>query len=174
MKNENTRDPGRQDDCSRCRGQFQDYLDETLPRKASMELFLHLRGCDSCRDELEEMKGLFTMLGTLPQTEAPADFDQRVLASIPYAAYREMEPLRRERVPVLLEEESLPAFVRAGATRLVGGVAAVVCAVGLAAGSLPDAAAAVLVIGALPEAVVQLQRFSRRLYVEATQKSTQR
>ncbi len=157
--------------CAEVCGRLQDYLDETLDKSESMAVYLHLRDCEGCRKELDELKALFAMLGDMPQTEVPEDFDEKILASVPYAAYREMEPLRRERIPVLLEEESLPGFVRSAATRIAGGTIAVATAAGLALGRLPDPAAALLVLGVLPEALVLLQRFTRRLYVEATQDS---
>lgn len=160
-------------DCMEVRNLLQDYLDEALPRTESMAVYLHLKGCESCRSEMEELKGLFTMLGDLPQTEVPADFDAKILASVPYDSYRAMEPLRRERVPVILEEETLPGFLRSVVTRTAGGAVAAAAAGGLIAGVLPDAAAAVMLAGLLPEALVRLQRFTRRVYVEATQKSVQ-
>ncbi|MCB1151382.1 zf-HC2 domain-containing protein, partial [bacterium] len=118
--------------CADCRAHMQDYLDETLPRVEATRFFLHVRACEGCADELEEFKALYGMLGSLPAVEAPADFDAAVLQSIPYEAYRAMEPIRRERVPVLLEPESLPAPLRAGATRIAG-LAVAAVALGLTA-----------------------------------------
>jgi len=164
-----TRDSG----CTDFRSRLQDYLDEALPRQESMAVYMHLKECEGCRSDYEDLKALFSMLDGMPEPEVPADFDQKILASVPYAAYREMEPLRRDRVPVILEEESLPGFVRSVATRMVGGAVALASVAGLAAGRLPDAAVAVMLVGILPEALVRLQSFTRRLYVEATQKSTQ-
>jgi hypothetical protein len=105
---------------------------------------------------------VFEMLGSLPAAEVPADFDARVLASVPYEAYRAMEPLRRERVPVYLEEEFLPAPVRAVGTRAGGIALAALAAVGLGASWLPDWTAAIAVVGVLPELLVRVQRLARR------------
>jgi anti-sigma factor RsiW len=150
------------DVCISCRGAFQDYLDGVLPKKRSLEIFLHLRDCEACRQELAELESLFEMLGSLPAAEVPADFDARVLASVPYEAYRAMEPLRRERVPVYLEEEFLPAPVRAVGTRAGGIALAALAAVGLGASWLPDWTVAIAVVGVLPELLVRLQRLARR------------
>ncbi|PIE75739.1 hypothetical protein CSA17_05890 [bacterium DOLJORAL78_65_58] len=74
-----------------------------------------------------------------------------------------MEGIRRARVPAFLEEESLPAFVRARGIRIAGLVLAVT-AVGarfvLDAPTYLDAAA---VVGILPELLVRLQAVGRRV-----------
>jgi len=160
--------------CETVRIRLQDYLDHTLPRKESMALFLHVRECDGCREELEAMERLFGFLGDFQPVEAPANFDARILESVPYAAYQAMEPLRRERMPVILEEEALPAFVRAKGVRASGGVVAVLAAVGLATGNLPEGWAALAVAGVLPEVLVRLQNASRRIYAGVIQRSSAR
>lgn len=157
--------------CAETRTRLQEYLDRTLTRRESMAVFLHVRECAACASELEALRGLFAGLDALPEIEAPADFDARVLASVPYEAYREMEPLRRVRVPVILERESLPAWIRATAVRAVGGTAAVLAAAGLLTGALPGVAAAALA-GALPELLVRLQSVSRRIYVGTAHRTT--
>lgn len=112
---------------------------------------------------------MFTRLDALPSLEAPADFDASVLASVPYAAYRAMEPLRRERVPVFLEEQFLPAWLRSRATRVTGLVAAAGAVgawlAGAGAAGQPGEALlpAVALAGAVPELVVRLQGVGRRL-----------
>lgn len=146
--------------CADCRGHLQDYLDGTLEKTRSLEVFLHLRDCAPCHQEHDAMQALFGLLEALPAQPVPEDFDAPILASIPLDAYRAMEPLRRERVPVLLQEESLPALVRAPAVRLAG---LVVAAASVAAVTLAAAPAALLVgaAGALPEALVRLQAAAR-------------
>ena len=102
------------------------------------------------------------MLDSLPDHEVPADFDQAVLASVPYAAYQAMEPLRRERVPVFLEEAFLPRFVRSRLTRLVG---IRCCGGGRGLGPAGDGSAVlpvVIVVGLVPELLVRLQGLGRR------------
>jgi anti-sigma factor RsiW len=158
----NERAPGAMG-CPDCRGDLQDYLDGTLEKKRSLAVFLHLRECEGCRVEHDTLCAVFSRLNALPGVEAPADFDAAVLASVPYDAYRAMEPLRRERVPVFLEDTFLPAWVRARVTRLAGlAVAAGAGGVWLGA---PDRGwlLAVFAAGLLPEALVLLQGVGRRL-----------
>lgn len=161
------RDPG-QDmaqplQCADCREGLQEYLDGTMEKQLSLRFFLHLRECDPCREQHEAMKGLFAMLDSLPGLAVPADFDDAILASVPYAAYREMEPLRRERVPVYLAEHFLPRFVRSRVTRLVGlGISAASLS-GVLAGSGPTWLPLVAVAGLLPELLVRLQGVGRRV-----------
>ncbi len=149
--------------CPDCRIELQDYLDGTLEKKRSLSIFLHLRDCDACRREHEALSRVFAGLDALPAHEAPADFDAVVLAAVPYAAYRAMEPLRRERVPVYLERGFLPAWLRAPATRAVGLAAAAGVAVAWLAGAGPAWLPVVSVAGVLPEVLVRLQGIGRRL-----------
>jgi hypothetical protein len=105
---------------------------------------------------------MFQMLESLPDHEVPADFDIAVLASVPYAAYQAMEPLRRERVPVFLEEAFLPRFVRSRVTRLAGlGLSAVSAAL-IATGDSTSLLPVLMVTGLVPEFLVRLQGLGRR------------
>jgi anti-sigma factor RsiW len=148
--------------CSECRAGLQEYLDGTLEKPESLRFFLHLRECEPCRQEHDRLQGLFHLLDSLPDHQVPADFDQAVLAAVPYASYQAMEPLRRERVPVFLEEAFLPRIVRSRVTRLVGvGISAVATA--LALSTEGSAVLPVLtVVGLLPEFAVRLQGWGRR------------
>ncbi|MBE0564356.1 MAG: zf-HC2 domain-containing protein, partial [Krumholzibacteria bacterium] len=110
--------------CADCRGDLQEYLDGTLEKTRSVAVFLHLRACEGCRREHAGLQALFGLLGSLPPRPVPEGFDAPILASVPLAAYRAMEPLRRERVPVFLEAEALPGFVRSRAVRAAGLVVA--------------------------------------------------
>ncbi len=157
--------------CGTCRENMQEHVDGTLSGPDATRLLLHVRGCEPCRQELEDVKAMFGMLGALPAIEPPADFDERILASVPYEAYREMAPLRTPRMPVILEEESLPALVRSGTTRIAGLVTAVATAAMLATGRLPEAAVAITGLGLLPEALVRLQQLGRRAYAGAVRHS---
>ena len=152
-------------ECRDCLRGLQEYLDGTLAKQESLRFFLHLRACAPCSEEHDSLKNLFAMLETLPQHEAPADFDTAVLASVPYDSYRAMAPLRQDRVPVFLAEESLPAFVRSPGTRLAGlGVAlGAFSASFLIDGSfyLPRA----MGLGIAPEILVRLQGLGRRVVV---------
>lgn len=148
--------------CGDVVGCLQEYLDGTLDKTDSLAVFLHLRDCEDCSREHLHMQELFAMLEALPAREVPAGFDEPIMEAIPLAAYRAMEPLRRERVPVYLETEFLPAWLRAPAVRLAGLTATLV---GVGAVGFADAPSVVLVpavAGAVPEIVVRLQALARR------------
>ena len=162
--NRNLKQSDRPDVCRALRADFQAYVDGDLARERALEVFLHARDCRDCASELAAVKELFAQLDALPPVAVPADFDARVLAAVPYAAYRAMEPLRRERVPVFLEENFLPALLRAPLMRGAGVAMAVVTGAGLLSGRWPDLAVVALLGGLLPEAVVRLQRLARRRY----------
>jgi anti-sigma factor RsiW len=149
--------------CPDCCLELQDYLDGTLEKKRSLSVFLHLRECEACRVEHDALRAVFAGLEALPALEAPADFDARVLASVPYGAYQAMASLRRERVPVFLEEQFLPAWLRARATRLVGLVVTAAVATAFAAGVGPGWLLAPGVAGLVPELLCRMQSAGRRL-----------
>jgi len=150
--------------CSECIEGLQEYLDGTLGKQTSLRFFMHLRDCEACEAQHVALKSLFEMLDNLPSEPVPADFDDAILASVPYAAYRQMEPLRRERVPVYLTEHFLPQFVRSRVTRLVGlgFTVAVVGANTVLAG--PSWLPALAVLGIVPEVLVRLQGLGRRVF----------
>jgi anti-sigma factor RsiW len=149
--------------CQDCRHGLQDYLDGTLEKKASLRIFMHLRGCEPCSAHHDELVKLFGLLDDLPEVPAPDDFDVAVLAAVPYESYRAMAELRRERVPVFLEEHFLPAFLRARVTRLAGvGVSAVATGTWLFIDPAPLLAAAAIA-GLAPEIAVRLQGLGRRM-----------
>ena len=149
--------------CEECRQGLQEYMDGTLDKPESLRYFLHLRECPGCHQEHDRLQGLFRMLESLPDHEVPSDFDEAILASVPIAAYRAMEPLRRDRVPVYLEEAFLPRFVRARLTRLVGfGIASVAAALAMR-GDGSAALPVLVVVGLLPYMLVCLQGLGRRV-----------
>ncbi len=149
---------------------IQEYLDGTLDKQDSLALFLHGRECPDCLARLDEVKAVFQLLDDLPTQQVPEDFNVKILAAVPYQAYREMEPLRRERVPVYLEHEYLPVAVRSMVTRGVGLAVALVCSAGLVTNILPDWTLACTTVGLLPEVIVRLQGLGRWLTL-AVQKS---
>lgn len=162
-----TNKPDRPLGCEDCREGLQEYLDGTLDKPQSLRVFLHLRECPGCGEEHDRLQGLFQMLEALPDHEAPADFDAAVLASVPYAAYRAMEPLRRERVPVFLEEAFLPRFLRSALTRLAGfGISSVSAALALR-GDTSTVLPVLIVAGLMPEILVRLQGLGRRALTSA-------
>ncbi len=120
-------------ECGWCRDNLQEYLDGTLEKKTSLQLFLHLRACADCQVEHDGLEGLFQLMDNLPDREVPANFDKKILASVNYQGYRAMESIRRERVPVYLEEEFLPVLVRSRVTRLAGVGVSIVSLVGMVA-----------------------------------------
>jgi anti-sigma factor RsiW len=150
-------------DCVGCADLLQDYVDGSLPREVSLRVFLHVRECAACEAGLAHWQSLVQTLGQLPRMAPPADFDQRILAAVPYAAYRELAPLRQDRVPVYLQESFLPAAVRTGAVRLGGLALAAGCGLAVAAGQLPPVAMVGVGLGVLPETLVRLQDLGRRV-----------
>ncbi len=161
--NGGTNTSGRSERCQHDSNWFQDYLDGTLSRKESLDFFLHMRECAACEHQFEESKRIFQLLDSLPPVEIPDDFNEKVLSAVPYQGYKEMAHLRRERVPVFLEEDFLPTPVRSTTTRVAAGVLALLATTGLAMSWLPDLASIVVVVGLLPEALVRLQNGARRL-----------
>lgn len=147
--------------CQDCQGGLQEYMDGTLDKTQSLRFFLHLRDCSECHESQLAMQGIFDMLENLPSHEVPADFDDAILASVPYAAYREMEPLRRERVPVYLEEHFLPQLVRSQVTRASGIGVAVLSAAGVVLLDGPMWLPAVAIAGVMPEILVRAQGLGR-------------
>jgi len=149
--------------CPDCRDRLQEYLDGTLEKSVSLRIFMHLRACPECSARHDQLVKLFGMLDDLPAEPVPDDFDVAVLAAVPYESYRAMAELRRERVPVFLEEHFLPAFLRSPVTRLAGvGVSAVAAGCWLFIDPSPLLAAAA-VAGLVPEAAVLLQGLGRRM-----------
>ncbi len=149
--------------CRGCRDSLQDYLDGTLDKSRSLEVFLHLRDCAPCRHEHEALQALYGLLESLPQQPVPDGFDAPVLASVPLASYRAMAELRRDRVPVFLEEETLPAFIRAAGIRLAGLAVAAGSLALLFFGNGPGWLPALAGIAAAPEILVRLQAAGRRV-----------
>lgn len=168
-------------DCTTCRDQMQEYLDGTLDKTAGLSVFLHMRDCADCQSEHDRLVGLFQLLDGLPDHEPPANFDEKILAGINHDGYKAMAGIRRERVPVFLEEESLPAFVRSGATRgagLVVTMGAVAAQYFLHAPVVQSvqsvqsvqnvqivqiALSALAVAGVVPELLVRVQRVARKM-----------
>jgi len=148
--------------CAECQHRLQDYLDGGMSKPESMRVFLHLRDCNGCAEEMAQLEHLVGLLEVLPEHEPPADFDAKVLAAVPYDSYKAMAGLRRARVPVFLEEQSLPAWVRARGVRLTGASLAAIALAGQFTGLLPSWTLVGLV-GVMPEMTVALQGLGRRL-----------
>lgn len=152
----------RQPGCGDVVGRLQEYLDGTLGKTDSLAVFLHLRDCGDCSREHAGLQELYAMLESLPAVAVPEGFDEPIMEAVPLEAYRAMEPLRRERVPVYLETEFLPVWLRAPAVRLAG---LAVTLLGVVAAALTDVSSVVPMVaaaGAVPEALVRLQSVARR------------
>lgn len=149
--------------CGECLGQLQTYLDDGRERGGSMAVYLHLRACPECASRFEELEALVSRLERLPDREVPADFDARVLASVPYESYRAMAALRAPRVPVFLERESLPVWVRHPAVRGAGVTLALLAVAVRLTAEPHDGLLLVAALGAAPELLVQLQALARTL-----------
>jgi hypothetical protein len=145
---------------------LQHYIDGDLPKKESMSLFLHVRDCKCCNDELEKMTTVFQALSSLPEVQAPKEFDEKILTSIPYESYKAMAEIRKTRVPVILEEEIIPQIVRAPLTRAICSVVAVLSAAGLISGWLDGSGVLLLIAGAMPEVLVRSQGFFRARFLD--------
>lgn len=149
--------------CVECREWLAGYLDEGLGKAESMQVFLHVRACADCAAALARQQRLIDQLQALPRRQPPAHFDAKIMASVPLASYRAMAELRRPRVAVLLDAETLPAWVRSAAVRGTGVAVAALAVAGQLAGVLPAGVVTVAAVGLLPEAVVRLQALGRRL-----------
>ena len=141
---------------------LQDYLDGTLDKTESVGVFLHLRGCEACQREHDAVRDLFSLLDKLPHHPVPEGFDAPILEAVPYEAYRAMEPIRRERVPVYLETEFLPAWLRAPLVRLAGLATTLAAVMAMNTVDAPSLLLVPAVAGALPETLVRVQALARR------------
>lgn len=149
--------------CAECQQELQDYLDGGLAKPESMRIFLHVRECEPCTAELTRLEQLVALLEALPDREPPADFDARVLAAVPYDSYRAMAGLRAPRVPVFLEKDALPAWLRARSVRLGGAAIAAAAVAGRMAGVFPDIVLAAALAALVPEITIFVQGMARRL-----------
>ena len=149
--------------CAQCCERLPPYLDDGLDKPESMQVFLHVRACPECAAALARQEQLIERLQSLPRRQPPPDFDTKILASVPYEAYQAMAHLRRRRVPVLLDSETLPAWARSGALRWTGATLAAVALAGRMTELLPEIAVLAVVVGLLPETILRLQALGRRL-----------
>lgn len=165
--NDRSHDDAQPLNCRGCMQHLQAYIDGDLPRDLALRVFLHVRECPACEAKLAQWQDLVQALAQLPRQAPPADFDRRILAAVPYASYRDMAPLRRDRVPIYLEESFLPALVRAGAVRWGGLAFAAGCGAAVGFGQLPPLVMLGVGLGLLPEMLVRLQDLARRVALGA-------
>ncbi len=147
--------------CTECCASMQEYLDGTMVKTDSLRIFLHLRECTACAAESARWQAIFEQLDTLPAMPLPANFDRKILESVPYASYQAMAELRRPRVPVFLEENALPAAIRSLQTRLVGLALTVGAVAAITLFDAPASLGYIALAGILPEALMRLQGLCR-------------
>jgi hypothetical protein len=68
--------------CTRCQERLQDFLDETLEPAEQAELAEHLAACEACRGELEALRKLAALVGSLDEVPEPEGFLQGVRARL--------------------------------------------------------------------------------------------
>jgi len=67
-------------DCKKAKRKLNRYLDGELPVRDRDHVEQHLRGCLSCRNELERLRGVAGAMATLPEPpEVPVGFAERVM-----------------------------------------------------------------------------------------------
>lgn len=59
-------------DCNRVRQQLNAFLDSELNGNSMLEIRSHLNGCPDCRQALEELRVVQSVMRGLPEIEAPA------------------------------------------------------------------------------------------------------
>lgn len=62
--------------CDRVGKHLSAYLDGVLDTPLSRSVAAHLKGCQACREELDDLKALVTALGEVESAKAPTDFLQ--------------------------------------------------------------------------------------------------
>mgnify|MGYP003972732311 CR=1 FL=1 len=149
---------------------LQQYIDKDLPKEESMSMFLHARDCVDCSVELDRLESICSSLNELPEIQSPADFDQKILSSIPYNSYKAMADIRQPRVPVILDEEIIPGIVRSPLTRGICSSIAVLSIAGLISGWLDSSGMLIFVAGAMPESLVRLQSIFRKKYFQKVER----
>jgi anti-sigma factor RsiW len=60
-----------------------DYLDHDITKDKELQLKEHLNTCKDCQQHFHELKRTVTLLQSTSHIEAPADFTEKVMASLP-------------------------------------------------------------------------------------------
>jgi len=149
---------------------LQQYVDKDLPNEESMSMFLHARDCTDCSAELEHLERICSSMNNLAEIQAPEDFDQKILSSIPYNSYKAMAGIRQPRIPVILDEEIIPEIVRSPLTRGICSSIAVLSVAGLLSGWLDSTGVLILVAGAMPEFLVRIQSIFRKRFFQKAER----
>lgn len=66
--------------CKQARGLFGAYWDDEVTQAEREWLEAHFASCAACRTAYEDLGRTLELVGSLPRTEVPADFAERVLA----------------------------------------------------------------------------------------------
>jgi anti-sigma factor RsiW len=87
--------------CSKAHNLISPYIDGELSEREERGLGDHLKACDKCREEFNEMRGLRDLFADAAKFEAPYGFHVRVMANVNTAKVRK---LPRILMPVRLTE----------------------------------------------------------------------
>jgi anti-sigma factor (TIGR02949 family) len=68
--------------CNFVRSRLSCYVDGELPGDEMFALRRHLEGCTSCRQQYESDRGIKHLLAAMPEREASADLESRLLAAV--------------------------------------------------------------------------------------------
>lgn len=102
--------------CEEVREQFADHVIGKLQDPARLEVAEHLRGCLSCRTELEELKTIWVQLDDIPRAEPTAAVGERF--EVMLQAYQ--DGLRRPARPARNWHSTVLQFVAAAALLILG------------------------------------------------------
>ncbi len=89
--------------CKQCQKRLHDYLDETLEADARAEVGEHLAACEACRRELDALRKVAALVGSLDEVPEPSGFLVGVRARID-------RPSAWERVRQLLTQPLRPGY----------------------------------------------------------------
>jgi hypothetical protein len=89
--------------CKQCQERLHDYLDETLEAAGRAEVGEHLAACEACRRELDALRKVAALVGSLEEVPEPAGLLQGVRARID-------KPSAWERVRRLLTQPLRPGY----------------------------------------------------------------
>jgi hypothetical protein len=68
--------------CQHARELFSDYVEKTLDRALSVSLENHLETCSACREEVEGLRHVWTMLDEMPLEEPSLYFHENVMSRL--------------------------------------------------------------------------------------------
>ena len=95
--------------CVEIRNHFSDYLDGECPRETLRSVRYHLRGCASCRRELEAWQAMQEELRALPRVQVPAQESLKLRVLLSRQLHSDLIARLRVRLENMLEPLLLPA-----------------------------------------------------------------